>query len=123
MTITEARCRRCHRPLRDARSVAIGLGPTCAKAAQVDAAGYTGEQIADARELVELGGVVRLRGRGRRRVYEVLGRHGHYRTAITGQCSCERSARRGQRCYHAAAVTLYAATAPTRRAPIALPAA
>jgi hypothetical protein len=120
--MTATKCRRCHRPLRDAQSVSLGIGPRCAKLEALGAQGYTPTQIADAKETVELGAIVRIKGNGARRVYAVLGHHGDlYRTALTGQCSC-RAGVAGKACFHAAAVQIYAGATPAPRTPIVLPA-
>ncbi len=126
-TDTTTKCRRCHRALRTPTSIAAGVGPTCAKLAALENQGYTATQIADARETVELGAVTRIRGGGNtassaRRVYAVLGHRGDlYRTTINGHCTC-RAGVAGKKCFHAAAVQIYAGAVPAVRTPIVLPA-
>ena len=91
-------CRRCGRKL----TASTGIGPTCAKKEAIENA-YSAKQVDDAVELVELGGVIPLRGR---RVFLTVGSHGEtYRTAATGQCNCA-AGLVGRRCYHAAAVRM-----------------
>lgn len=108
-TATQANeCRRCHRPLR----VSIGIGPVCARKEAVEAA-YSAKQVADAVELVELGGVILRKGAGDRRIFNTVGSNGEiYLTAITGQCNCL-AGLKGKACYHGAAVVL-AAGRPAR---------
>lgn len=119
MTATRITCRRCHRVLRTASSIAAQIGPRCARLEAAEAT-YSPAQVADAVELVELGGVIPLRGRGARRIYLTVGHRGDvYRTAITGQCTC-RAGAAGKRCFHAAAVAIYANVSPTTR-PVAIP--
>lgn len=119
MTTEPIACRRCHRALISPASRAVGIGPTCARREAVEGA-FSTQQAADAAELVELGGVIPLRGR---RVFVTIGHHGEtYRTAATGQCNCP-AGLVGRRCYHAAAVVLRKRTAlPARRPAIAVPA-
>lgn len=116
-----ARCKDCHRPLHTAATIAAGFGPTCARKQQLVAAGYSSKQVANAIELVELGGVIHLRGSGDRRVYLTVGSKGAvYRTAITGQCNCH-AGLLGKRCFHAAAVALYATSTASRTLRAAYP--
>lgn len=64
-----AKCRKCHRTLTNAASIALGWGPTCyrkikqAAKAKVIAALYKPHQIVKAKELLDLGALVPLRGR------------------------------------------------------------
>lgn len=99
------RCKGCHRPLRTAATIAAGFGPICARRQHLVAAGYSPRQVDDAVETVELGGVVRLRGR----VHLVVGHQGDiYRaTSEIGQCSC-RAGLAEKTCFHTAAVRLVA---------------
>ncbi|ABW14380.1 hypothetical protein Franean1_5017 [Parafrankia sp. EAN1pec] len=115
------RCKGCHRPLRTAATIATGFGPICARRQHLVAAGYSSGQITDAIELVELGGVIHLRGTGDRRVYLTVGSKGVvHRTAITGQCNCH-AGLIGKRCHHGAAVALYATSAASRTVRVAYP--
>ncbi|MCK9929344.1 DUF6011 domain-containing protein [Frankia sp. Mgl5] len=120
MTATTAHttCGRCGRALRTAESVARGFGPTCARKAAIEAT-HSATQVADAVELVELGGVIPLRGR---RVWLTVGHRGEvYRTAVTGQCNCP-AGLVGRRCYHAAAVALrVGGRRPVRRVAVPMP--
>ncbi|WP_066073817.1 DUF6011 domain-containing protein [Frankia sp. EI5c] len=103
------RCLRCGRTLTSPPSIAAGFGPGCTRHFRRVAPtlpGFTDRQIADALELLELGGIVPLRGR---HVWLTIGHRGTaYRTASTGQCTCVAGAH-GKPCHHAAAVRLVAA--------------
>jgi hypothetical protein len=116
MKITETRCSRCDRPLRSAASIAAGIGPICARAARVAATGFSADQLDAAREVIGLGGVAHTSGRGAARVYAVAGSRGDtYSTSAAGECSCP-AGTHGRRCYHLAAVALYAGTVPAHAA-------
>lgn len=105
--MTPITCGRCGRVLRSARSIKRGLGPTCgAKRAQafeiVDVvADYTPVQVEKAKELVELGGIVRLYPN--RPWFAVVATKGDhvYRTSPKG-CTCP-AGMHYRRCYHTAA--------------------
>ncbi|MGC4947747.1 hypothetical protein ACLQ2N_16320 [Streptomyces sp. DT224] len=104
------RCRKCHRVLRNASP--DGLGPKCRRMVRRTArlnppAAYKPFQLAKALELLELGGVVPLRGK---RVYLTVSDDGSevYRTAATGQCNCPAGLRATSPCYHGAAAHLLA---------------
>lgn len=105
--VPTVKCRKCHRTLRSAKSVAAGYGPTCAaKVAKAvlatDLAEFKPEQVESARVLLADGGVVRLR----RSVFLVSSSKGDavYRTALQG-CTCKAGVR-GVRCFHRAAVRI-----------------
>ncbi len=96
-------CQRCHRPLRTAKSRAAGYGPVCARIRRAEAHGYSPQQIADARELIELGGIIRLRDL----IFLVVSTDGLdiHRTDARGYCTCK-AALKSRRCYHTAAARL-----------------
>lgn len=105
-----ARCRKCHRVLRSAASIAMGIGPTCQRKVAAEAkakAEATGKETpyAKAVELIRDGGVVPLRPR----VWRTVASKGDatYLTAITN-CTCP-AGLRGRTCYHQLAVGLLAA--------------
>ena len=107
VTITWARCTRCHRKLHAAASKARGYGRFCwgrviAKLAQLG--GFTAEQLGKARELLEDGGLVRIRGA----IARVTSSDGTatYMTAASGPCNCASGSRTrpARACYHVATV-------------------
>jgi hypothetical protein len=103
------RCRKCHRVLRSAASIELGLGPTChkkviAEARAKAAASAKPEQFAKAVELIRDGGVVPLRPRVWRTVASKG--TGTYLTAATN-CNCP-AGLRGRACYQQTAVQLLA---------------
>ncbi len=104
-TETTARCARCNRPLRSARALRTGYGPTCytmvRAAAREVAAQHKAHQVAKATELLEDGGVVPSTRAG---VYYTVGSEGEvYKTARTG-CTCPAGLRGKYTCYHRIAV-------------------
>ncbi len=114
-TTTDPRpqCRKCHRPLRSAKSIARGYGPTCAKRiaenATVAAADYKPVQVEKALELIELGAIV---ATVRKILFEVVSTNGGERYIVdTGSrsCTCKAGAR-GVRCYHLAAAQILVAS-------------
>lgn len=116
---TRTTCKRCGRTLTSAASIAAGRGKTCQRKAVVEA-DYSARQLDDALELIELGGVVPLRGR---RVFLTVGSHGEtYRTAATGQCDCP-AGLKGRRCYHGLAVALVVGATPRPQSVFAMPTA
>lgn len=103
------RCRKCHRVLRSAASIELGIGPTCQRKVVAEAkakAEATGRetQYAKAVELIRDGGVVLLRPR----VWRTVASKGvdTYLTAATN-CTCQ-AGLRGRTCYHQMAVQLLA---------------
>ena len=110
-SITHAHCLRCGRKLRATASITRGYGPGCAAriaaAAKLTAlAGYTADQIAKARELIEDGGITRIR----RGIYRAASSDGTktYLVAATGQCNCP-AGLRGRACYHVATARIVSA--------------
>ncbi|MFB6955469.1 DUF6011 domain-containing protein [Streptomyces sp. NPDC056309] len=98
-TPEQPRCLHCHRPLRSAKSIALGYGPTCARKirrAPVDTSGYKPHQIASARELIEDAAIIPLRSI----VFVAVSSDGTetYKTAPNA-CSCPAGVK-GSRCYH-----------------------
>jgi hypothetical protein len=106
---TTTRCGRCGRVLRSTKSQSRGYGPTCQAKITAATKTATGKpaQIAKAVELVELGGIVPVRGR---RIYRATSTDGTrtYLTAVTGQCNCP-AGLHGHACYHVTAARLLAA--------------
>jgi len=107
------RCRRCHRPLRAAASVAEQIGRTCKAKARAEARAaartrYASKPhlLAKAEELIELGGIVRLRGR----ICLTTGSQGAtYRSAPPG-CNCRAGLlTRPILCHHRIAADLFTA--------------
>jgi len=110
-SVTYAHCLRCGRKLRAAASITRGYGPGCrarilAAAKLTALAGFTADQISKARELIEDGGVARIR----RGIYRMASSDGTrtYLTAATGQCNCP-AGLRGRACYHAATARIVSA--------------
>lgn len=106
-TQTTARCARCNRPLRSARALRTGYGPTCytkvRTAAREAATRHKPHQIAKAIELIEDGGVVPTTRTG---VYHTVGTNGEiYKTARTG-CTCPAGLTGRYVCYHRIAVEI-----------------
>jgi hypothetical protein len=103
-----AKCRKCHRTLRSAASVALGIGPRCA-AVEAALAGLDDRQQDKALELIADGGIVATSHEG---VAQVVSDDGGevYLTSVTGHCSCPHGARRAtataKTCYHPGAVRL-----------------
>lgn len=108
-TDTTARCDRCHRPLRSAKSIADRMGRTCKKRErqEVAVAGYKPTTVTRAKELIEQGALIPVRGR---RVFQVVASNGidRYLTAAEG-CNCPAGLRAKHVCYHRVAVILAAA--------------
>lgn len=107
-TTKQANCLRCGRTLRSAKSVALGYGPTCGRKIRTAAnapavTAHKPAAIEKARELIEQGGILPLRGR---RVFTVISSDGThaYKTAPTG-CTCPAGIK-GSRCYHQLAARL-----------------
>ncbi|EFC80173.1 DUF6011 domain-containing protein [Parafrankia sp. EUN1f] len=96
-----ARCIRCNRTLRGAKSVAAGIGPTCAKKVAAETADYSPEQAAKAVRLVAAGEVVKAPSKAFHGLHLVRGTY----YATTTDCSCE-GAQAHMACYHTLAVRL-----------------
>lgn len=111
MNAVTAKCTKCGRVLRSARSIARGYGPTCAariaKAAKTAPAlaDFKPAQIEQARELIEDGAVVPLR----RNVWRTVSTDGT-ETYLTARqaCTCP-AGLKDRRCYHRAAVEIVSA--------------
>ncbi|NUP52331.1 MAG: hypothetical protein HOW97_34170 [Catenulispora sp.] len=109
MTATQqTRCRHCGRTLRSLKSVAAGVGPTCArkirKATAAQAVAHKPQAIEKAVELIEQGGILPLRGR---RVFAVVSSDGTrtYKTAAQG-CTCPAGLKGRHVCYHRVAAEI-----------------
>lgn len=113
-TTTDPRphCRKCHRVLRSAKSIARGMGPTCAKRvaenAKVAATDYKPEQVAKAMELIELGAIVVTVKALLFQVVSSKGDETYFTDAASRVCTCKAGAR-GIRCYHLAAAQILTA--------------
>lgn len=110
MNTTEApaKCRKCHRTLRSASSIALGIGPRCAA---IEAAfnGLNDKQRDKARQLIVDGGITRTSRKGIARVPS--DENGQtYLTSATGHCTCawglHRKSATTKTCYHVAVVRL-----------------
>lgn len=98
-------CTRCHRALKDPKSIERGRGPVCERkyrAAIEEAAKLTSEtQVDKAVALLAAGGVVK---NGSDSFYTVTTASGTYRTDRT-LCTCQ-AGQNGRTCYHLVAVCL-----------------
>jgi hypothetical protein len=103
--MTATKCRRCHRPLRDAQSIAAGYGPTCMRKVKAELADFTIEQTVKAVALVTDGAVTRIRG-GVDALYQVRSGFRTYWTSYT-DCTCTGARDHGS-CYHIEAVRIWA---------------
>jgi hypothetical protein len=103
-----AKCRRCHRILRTAPSVALGIGPRCA-AIEAAFAGLDSRQQDKALEAIADGAVVRTSRPG---IAHVVSDDGSevYTVSANGNCNCAYGVRRAsatvKTCWHPAAVLL-----------------
>lgn len=112
MTIT-TKCKRCHRVLRAADSIARQMGRTCARKARQEAAArlvlanYSEVQVAKVQELLADGGIARTSSH----TFEVVASDGVSRyTVDTAHASCTcRAGQNGRQCYHLGAAALVAA--------------
>lgn len=110
-TKTTATCRRCRATLVAPRSVARGYGDRCWREKRREdaalAAGFKPETLAKARELIEDGAIIPVRGR---RVFRAVSSDGE-RTYLTAPqaCTCPAGLRARHVCYHRAAAALLAA--------------
>jgi hypothetical protein len=110
---TTTKCRRCHRVLRSASSIAAGIGRTCARrerqeqAAKLVLANYSAAQVEKVRELLADGGIARVT----RTTYLAVASNGidRYEIDTTAHtCTCK-AGQNGRSCYHIAAAQLAAA--------------
>jgi hypothetical protein len=112
-TATTAKCNRCGRTLRSAKSIATGYGPTCkakiakttAKAAKANA--YKPFQIAKATELIELHAIMAVDFA----LYTAVSSRGddtYTVSAAARTCSCP-AGEQGLACYHLAAAEILTA--------------
>jgi len=106
-------CKRCHRTLRAADSIARGYGRTCARkhaqetAARLILATYTEVQVAKVIELLTDGGVQRID----KTTYLAVASNGIDRYEVStahASCTC-RAGQNGRQCYHLGAAQLLAA--------------
>jgi uncharacterized Zn finger protein len=110
---TTAKCRRCHRALRSADSIARGYGRHCHRlhrqeqAAKLLLASYSDVQVEKVRQLLADGGVQRVD----RTTFLAVASNGIDRYEVStahASCTCPAGAH-GRACYHLAAATLAAA--------------
>lgn len=117
-------CRKCHRPLRSASSVAAGIGPRCA-AIEAATEGLSAKQVDKMTQVIVDKGV---KATNRMSVYKIANEDGTViRTAhLNGNCSCEWGMRRQSAdtkvCYHVAAARLIARPVIRARQQAAAPA-
>ena len=107
------KCRRCHRTLRSAASIAAGMGRTCARktrqeaAARLVLANYSSVQVEKVRELLADGGVQRVD----RTTFLAVASNGIDRYEVStahASCTCK-AGQNGRACYHLGAAQLLAA--------------
>lgn len=112
-TAHTAKCKRCHRALRSADSIARQMGRTCARkarqeqAAKLVLASYSPAQVEKVRELLADGGVQRVD----RTTFLAVASNGIDRyevSTVHASCSCK-AGQNGRQCYHLAAAQLAAA--------------
>ncbi|RCG31971.1 hypothetical protein DQ384_05360 [Sphaerisporangium album] len=109
--VDPAKCRRCHRALTSAKSIATGYGPGCAAkirgaAKTADLTDFKPAQIAKATELIEQGGILRTR---RPNLYTAVSGDGNTTYLVARQaCTCPAGIK-NRACYHRAALTILAA--------------
>jgi hypothetical protein len=115
-TATTAKCNRCGRTLRSAKSIAAGYGRTCkAKVAKATAeitaaAAYKPFQVTKAVEVIELAAIVR-QGTRRSTTFEAVSSKGdavYLVDQAAHVCSCP-AGEKGVACYHLAAADILAA--------------
>jgi Family of unknown function (DUF6011) len=112
MDATPTKCRKCHRTLTRAASIALGFGPTCYRKVKAQAkakaitAMYKPHQIAKAQELLSLGALVPLRDL---RVFLVPSEDGGraYRTHLAA-CTCPAGVKGVHPCKHRIAAHIVA---------------
>ncbi|MGW3144851.1 DUF6011 domain-containing protein [Streptomyces sp. NPDC001177] len=96
---THTHCLRCGRTLRSAKSAALGYGPKCARhirTAAVDLTDYKAHQVTSARELIEDGGIILIRGH----VFAAVSTDGTETHLVhPAACNCK-AGLKGTRCYH-----------------------
>ncbi|GAA4626969.1 hypothetical protein GCM10023196_037350 [Actinoallomurus vinaceus] len=115
---TATRCRKCGRPLRNAKSIARGYGPTCkarivAAAKTTDLSDYTPAQIDRAIEVIEMDAAIPT---GRPNVLRIVSGDGSTSYLTTDQaCNCPAGLRQ-RRCYHRATATILNAARADRAA-------
>ncbi len=106
---TTARCTRCGRELRDLRSVARGVGPTCAKRIKARAEAviieHSASAVDKAIELIGDSGIVRV---GRATFLSVSSDGATRYETTTASCACK-AGQFGRMCYHRVAAQLIAA--------------
>ncbi|MFF7881023.1 DUF6011 domain-containing protein [Streptomyces sp. NPDC020794] len=104
-TTEQPRCLHCHRILTSAKSIALGYGPRCARKirnAAVDLTDYKAHQIASARELIEDGAIILIRGN----VFAAVSTDGTETHLVhPAACNCK-AGLKGTRCYHQLAARL-----------------
>lgn len=107
------KCRRCHRVLRSAESIARQMGRTCARRVRQESAAksilveFTPVQVEKVRELLADGGIARVT----RHLYLAVASNGTDRYEVdttAASCTCK-AGERGVRCYHLGAALLAAA--------------
>lgn len=112
-TAHTAKCKRCHRVLRSADSIARQMGRTCARkarqeqAAKLVLASYSPVQVEKVRELLADGGVQRVD----RTTWLAVASNGIDRYEVStahASCTCK-AGQNGRTCYHLGAAQLLAA--------------
>ena len=110
-------CRRCHRTLRSAASIATGYGPTCLRRERAEraaeAAAIKADTLAKAREDIADGAIVDTRRttKAGRRIFAVVSSDGTrtYLATPAGACTCRAGLKGQHRCRHSAAALLLTA--------------
>lgn len=106
-TTEQARCLGCGRPLRSAKSIAAGRGRVCQRKVRqaeqaVDLTDYKAHQVASARELIEDGAIILIRGN----IFAAISTDGTETHLVhPAACNCK-AGLKGSRCYHVLAARL-----------------
>lgn len=104
-TATRTTCRRCHRALHTASSIAAGYGPTCIKRVAADTADFSIDQTVKAVAHIADGDIRKLRG-GTDALFQVRSGFRTYWTSYT-DCTCD-GARKYAACHHIESVRILA---------------
>lgn len=109
-------CSRCHRPIHTASSIAIGMGPTCARRARQEKAAaalaFKAATVTKARQDMEDGAIqpTSRRTSTGNRIYVAVSSDGNDRYLTTETaCTCPAGHRSKHVCRHRAAATLLSA--------------
>jgi len=124
-TAERVECRKCHRPLRSASSVAAGIGPRCA-AIEAATEGLNAKQVDKMAQLIIDKAIAATRRQGVFHVVNEVGEVTHT-CHVNGNCTCEWGLRRKsadtKACYHVGAAKLLATPLIRKPRPVLVPVA